>query len=137
MDYIEEKKQREIKFRELLPNGKFHYWGFLRDGAFIGPSDPKGNHMQFTGLKDKTGKEVYEGDILRWPPSEDWEINNYSCFEVFFHDGDSADGHIGFQMNRMHCHGAINGGIIYQFRPKTVLKLQVIGNIYENPELLK
>jgi|APEBP8051073302_1049394.scaffolds.fasta_scaffold02460_3 uncharacterized phage protein (TIGR01671 family) len=93
---------------------------------------------QFTGLHDKNGKEVYEGDILRFPPKNDWENNNYSCFEVFFHDGDgNSDYNIGYSMSRMHNHGAICGGYIPAFKPKTVKQMAVIGNIYDNPELLE
>ena len=93
--------------------------------------------MQFTGLHDKNGTPIYEGDILREEPKNDWEKTNYSSFEVFFHDGDAnVDYNIGFTMGRMKCHGAIAGGYTPSFKPKTVNEMIVIGNIYENPDLI-
>lgn len=89
--------------------------------------------MQYTGLKDKYGKEIYEDDIVRilytdWPSQSE---NNTQSFEEY----QNSMAHIGkivfnpFHGWRIEDIGSVNYG--------TYGWIEVIGNIYENPELLK
>ena len=67
--------------------------------------------MQYTGLKDKNGKEIYEGDIVRC-------IGYVNLLKVRFSDG-------GFLFGDMHASASSRHD------------REIIGNIYENKELLK
>ena len=93
---------------------------------------------QFTGLLDKNGKEIYEGDILRYPAEDKFDEENFVSFEVFWHDNDCADNHVGWQIDRRHFHGCICGTRdISTFLPRYTKKMVIIGNIHDNPELMK
>ena len=74
--------------------------------------------QDYTGLKDKNGKEIYEGDILSGDAYA-------TTWEVFYNEHKSA-----FDVK-----GA--SGYLPAWMSTFTLGLEVIGNIYENPELLR
>jgi uncharacterized phage protein (TIGR01671 family) len=76
--------------------------------------------MQFTGLFDKNGKEIYEGDILKPinPPSQKKDNRFVEYVDGSFCYNDKYNGS-----------RSLNHRLTKLFL--------VIGNIYENPELLK
>lgn len=76
-------------------------------------------YLEYTGLKDKNGKEIYEGDILRYRYSTIEEpLITYKIGQVEYHDAAFVFGEV---MDLLHL-----------FYPS----VEVIGNIYENPELI-
>ncbi|TQR28342.1 hypothetical protein C7Y47_22135 [Lysinibacillus sphaericus] len=144
---------REIKFRAWSKEGNrtvFMDENGWYNKAFIGKNgcwqtaqlgvimkEDKVIKMQYTGLKDKNDKEIYEGDIV----SLELEAKNecsytrkskitfndaYACFYLedlkpsrdFWDETPTADGPIVYYVEGEH-------------------EFEVIGNIYENPELLE
>jgi uncharacterized phage protein (TIGR01671 family) len=124
---------RIIKFRVWSRhNNKMYFpeeFSFWNDGSISvhgeqGISIEEPELMQFTGLLDKNGKEIYEGDILLWqnPEEEKGEGHRY---KVIF---DKA----AFRTDWINPYGGV-----YQAVLADALTMEVIGNIYENPEPLK
>jgi uncharacterized phage protein (TIGR01671 family) len=81
--------------------------------------------MQYTGLKDKNGKEIYEGDIVICNEKKRYE-REYSKLEsvVIFENG-------------MFVIKPTPNGWLKTFLSLLHSTVEVIGNIYENPDLLK
>lgn len=113
---------REIKFRAWHKEHKlmFEVFGFDVNTIYpwqrecdpeipIAPDAEDCTLMQYTGLKDKNGKEIYEGDIVE---------TKYSYYRIYYFNGHW------FAEN--------------DFLSDVLLEPEcnIVGNIYENPELV-
>jgi uncharacterized phage protein (TIGR01671 family) len=127
----EEIEKRVFKFRAWRRDTEEMYYGDNNSGVFefgklgfIGVNHTNGDWtgastlilMQYTGLKDRYGKEIYEGDIVK------------TCRRVGR----------GYRENEV---GIVHySDIIAKYHPydlTTTERCEVIGNLYENPELIQ
>jgi hypothetical protein len=112
---------REIKFRAYYQLSKrFVYPIDIKEFQYsinYVDLDEYPTFQQYTGLKDKTGKEIYEGDFVKVKDS----LN-----------GETFQGYISFDCGSF----IIKSSYISHYR-WVDYSCEIIGNIYENPELLE
>lgn len=124
---------REIKFRAWLPQtkeiiygptvceGECYLWTKKKDGSSVDLVEKPHLHtdailMQYTGLKDKNGKEIYEGDIIEY---EENGYPNHERKQIIFMGG-------GFYAGGQH------------LADLDLCRLwKVVGNTHQNSELLR
>ena len=118
---------RDIKFRAWCETEKHMYnWNNLLNqnlkNIFTITKSCGYNLMQYTGLKDKNGKEIYEGDIIEWTT----------------HSGHKYKFSVKYS-NKYAQYIIVNTkGISMEYEPLGDFEnIEVIGNIYDNPELLE
>ncbi|QTG83453.1 YopX family protein [Bacillus amyloliquefaciens] len=135
---------REIKFRGMGINGEWHYGNLsiikqriksmgIDPGSYI--SNKAGVPFaysvrpetvgQYTGLKDKNGLEIYEGDIVRITSEDDEE--EFNICEVKYSGG-------AFQVDVSGLSSDYDVTAVGWVEYTTI---EVIGNIHKNPELIE
>jgi len=134
---------REIKFRvwdkvirKMFIVRELHFFGIGELEAVIVDYTDYGEKIikrgdriiliQYTGLKDKNGKEIYKGDILEidW----DWKSGEGERAEVRWDEKNATF--------RLFCYTKYGGEGWFMPENKTWTKLEIVGNIHENPELI-
>lgn len=169
MDLKNQIQKRELKFR-AWDGAKMHYnivpwqWDFVIDlgwhrcekstgngilgsggkaGEFLVPGIAFKEIMQFTGLKDKNGKEIYEGDVIKFVGGTanfiPCGIYSYQKHEVGtilvvtkLLSGFSLQKPLHINEDIPNLVGNIDNYTFWNHQRS----FEVIGNIYDNPELL-
>ena len=134
-------KMREILFRgKRIDNGEW-----VEGNLFVSDTDGRTHILigtriitiewevgpstvgQFTGLTDKNGKRIFEGDIVRFAERRIGGENVSIVEQVGFDEG-------GFCTNRYSLNNWLRNGI---YGITKLEGIEVIGNIHDNPELLE
>lgn len=106
--------QSELKYTSFILKDEFMDWGLGGLAEYEVIPESVG---QFTGLTDKNGNKIFEGDIVKCLSLENGYVNK----EVYY-----AEDRARFVLGSL--------GSDYDF--EEYINVEVIGNIYDNPELL-
>lgn len=145
---------RTIKFRAKASNGEWCYGSLIQyksGDAAIANFERYGNECstmsrikvdpdtisEFTGLTDKNGKEIYEGDILLWTRKnvniEGRPRQDFSDKCVVYYDNDKCAFQFRYELRCGACVGYLDFG---DDRADESF-VEVIGNVFDDPSLIE
>jgi uncharacterized phage protein (TIGR01671 family) len=133
---------RELKYRVYIPEFSelvyFEFNNFDHSDRYL--DNPEHPVQQYTGMKDKYGKDIYEGDIVINTTSKEeycspavivWGKYEFVGFALAYKRNKLEDYHAPL----IH---KINGvDLVEEFNLSKIGIYQIVGNVSENPELLK
>lgn len=115
---------REIKFR--VWDKELNIWinniGMKQNNVLTNGTEIRFHVMQFTGLQDKNGKDIYEGDLLEGVSNNPFSLGEKSIYEI-------AWGVDSYYIKRTLFS-------IQELRNYCNNNIEVVGNIYEHPHLI-
>jgi len=95
--------------------------------------------MQFTGLRDRNGKEIYEGDVVKQNACYSESSNTDFSYDMTYIGVVRVEASKGAVLTNITCTDNIDSGIFKVKHRKGIAgyRAEVIGNIHETPELLE
>ncbi|MGG1712494.1 YopX family protein [Bacillus licheniformis] len=112
---------REIKFQAWdLDAEQMYNWESIRQHFHEHLDHPRVKVRQYTGLKDINGREIYEGDVVKGIRDSHW----HGGYDIVLGKVEFDEETCSFRVD--------GGGLLYRIE-----EIEVIGDVYRNPELLE